>query len=147
MAACGVVCLQEFGQYDDWRIEKNMAVIGEAIKALQKPGGRNATMPFDGYTLYYVGQALYQVGGKHWEDNYPKLRDYLVATQKVDANNSAEHGAWMDHGAGGGGRVGGKPGQLYGTSVACFILAIPNRYLPILQEGKIESLRNKFGGN
>jgi hypothetical protein len=25
--------------------------------------------------------------------------------------------------------------------VACFILAIPNRYLPILQEGRIESLR------
>ena len=145
MAACGVVCLQEFGQYDDWRIEKNMTVIGESIKALQKPGGRNASMPFDAYTLYYVGQALYQVGGKHWEDNYPKLRDHLVATQKVDANNLAEHGSWMDHGAGGGGRVGGKPGQLYGTSVACFILAIPNRYLPILQEGRIESFRQKYG--
>ena len=38
-------------------------------------------------------------------------------------------------------RVGGKPGELYGTAVACFILAIPNRYLPILQEGKIESLK------
>jgi hypothetical protein len=37
--------------------------------------------------------------------------------------------------------VGGKPGQLYATAVACFILAIPNRYLPILQEGRIESLR------
>ena len=31
--------------------------------------------------------------------------------------------------------------RLYGTAVACFILAIPNRYLPILQEGKIESFR------
>jgi hypothetical protein len=40
--------------------------------------------------------------------------------------------------------VGGKPGELYGTSVACFILAIPNRFLPILQEGKIESLRQQF---
>jgi hypothetical protein len=28
--------------------------------------------------------------------------------------------------------------------VACFILAIPNRYLPILQEGKIEGLRGKY---
>src|SRR4029078_7175597 len=27
MAAAGVVCLQEFGQYDDWRISKNMEVI------------------------------------------------------------------------------------------------------------------------
>jgi len=36
-----------------------------------------------------------------------------------------------------------RPGDLYATSVACFILAIPNRYLPILQEGKIESFKNK----
>jgi hypothetical protein len=30
------------------------------------------------------------------------------------------------------------------TSVSCFVLAIPNRYLPILQEGKIDSLRKQF---
>ena len=35
-------------------------------------------------------------------------------------------------------RVGGQPGDLYATSVSCFILAIPNRYLPILQEGRIK---------
>jgi hypothetical protein len=34
--------------------------------------------------------------------------------------------------------VGGKPGDLYGTAVAVFVLSIPNRYLPILQEGKID---------
>lgn len=144
MAAAGVVCLQEFGQYDDWRIEKNMIVIGEAIRPLNKPRGRDGTMPFDAYTLYYVGQALYQVGGKHWEENYPKLRDYLVASQIVNASNPADHGMWQDRGVGGGGRVGGKPGQLYATSVSCFLLAIPNRYLPILQEGKIESLRSQL---
>lgn len=141
MAACGVVCLQEFGQYDDWRIEKNMTVIGESIRQLQKPRGRDGTMPFDAYTLYYVGQALYQTGGQDWEEHYPKLRDHLVATQVVNAGSPTEHGSWHDRGVGGGGRVGGKPGQLYATAVACFILAIPNRYLPILQEGRIESLR------
>ncbi len=36
MAAAGVVCLQEFGQYDDWRIGKNMEVITAAIRE-QKP--------------------------------------------------------------------------------------------------------------
>jgi hypothetical protein len=30
------------------------------------------------------------------------------------------------------------------TSVCCFVLSIPNRYLPILQEGKIDSLRDQF---
>lgn len=145
MAACGVVCLQEFGQYDDWRIQKNMEVIGASISQLPKAKNGDGNMPYDAYTLYYVGQALYQVGGEHWQDNYPKLRDHLVASQAHKPNEPAAHGAWRDQGVQGGGRVGGKEGHLYATSVACFVLAMPNRYLPILQEGKIESLKQKFG--
>jgi hypothetical protein len=143
MAAAGVVCLQEFGQYDDWRIPKNMEVIETAIAELPRPRGHDGSMPFDAYTLYYVGQALYQVGGTTWQRNYPPLREYLVASQLHDPANPQIHGAWRDHGARGGGRVGGRDGELYATSVACFLLAIPNRYLPILQEGQIESLRNR----
>ncbi|MEX2173586.1 MAG: squalene--hopene cyclase [Pirellulaceae bacterium] len=139
MAAAGVVCLQEFGQYDDWRIPKNMELISASIREVPRAGKPDGSMPFDAYTLYYVGQALYQVGGDPWQENYPRLRDYLIASQADGKNNPAERGAWKDHGARGGGRVGGKEGELYGTSVGCFILAIPNRYLPILQEGKIES--------
>ena len=147
MAAAGVVCLQEFGQYDDWRIPKNMEVIQAAIQELPRPRTRDGSMPFDAYTLYYVGQALYQVNGDYWKTNYPKLRDYLVDSQVTDAKNPQGDGAWRDHGARGGGRVGGRDGELYATSVSCFILAIPNRYLPILQEGKIESFRTKAGSN
>lgn len=143
MAAAGVVCLQEFGQYDDWRIEKNLQVILSAVANVERSMQRNVrsgTLPFDAYTLYYVGQALYQVGGSAWSEAYPVLRDYLVRSQQT----SDGAGWWEDRGGNGGGRVGGKPGTLYGTSVACFILAIPNRFLPILQEGKIESLRQQF---
>lgn len=146
MAAAGVVCLQEFGQYDDWRIPKNMDVIAETIKKLPEPDKvkRDGVMPFDGYTTYYVGQALYQVNGEYWKESYPKLRDMLVRSQLHDAKKPDMHGSWIDRGIKGGGHVGGKQGHLYGTSVACFVLAIPNRYLPILQEGKIESLKNSF---
>jgi hypothetical protein len=132
MAAAGVVCLQEFGQYDDWRIPKSMDVVTAAIAKLPPNTHHNGVLPFDDpYTLYYVGQALYQVGGQRWVDNYPRLRDYLVATQLSD-------GSWRE------GRRTGRPGKLYSTAVACFILAIPNRYLPILQEGKIEGIRSKY---
>jgi hypothetical protein len=141
MAAAGVVCLQEFGQYDDWRINKNMDVISAAVKELPKAKGKDGTMPFDSYTLYYVGQALYQVNGDYWKECYPLLRDYLVQSQVAGGKDGKDAGKWIDRGGRGGGRVGGKPGDLYGTSVGCFILAIPNRYLPILQEGKIESLK------
>ena len=135
MAACGVVCLQEFGQYDDWRIPRNMDVIRAEVQHL-KIAKNSAKVPLDAYTLYYVGQAVYQVGGESWQECYPRLRDALVAQQSHHPDQPAQHGFWEA-----GGHVGGKPGQLYGTAVGCFILAIPNRYLPILQEGKIDSLR------
>ena len=142
MAACGVVCLQEFGQYDDWRIEKNMQVILRAIDELPAPR-RDGTLPFDAYTFYYVSQALYQRGGIAWAERYPKLRDYLVASQILAPTNAATHGSWRDNGANGGGKVGGRPGELFGTAVACFVLAMPHRYLPILQEGSIASFEER----
>ncbi len=133
MAAAGVVCMQEFGQYDDWRIPKSMETVIAAIQKLPETPKRSGNLPFDAYTMYYVGQALYQVGGKPWQENYPKLREYLVASQAAD-------GSWRSDGWG----SGGKGGQMYATSVACFILSMPNRYLPILQEGKIEGLGKKY---
>jgi hypothetical protein len=150
MAAAGVVCLQEFAQYDDWRIEKNMEVICEAIRGHDHPQkARSRSRPksralFDPYTLYYIGQALYQVGGARWKECYPLLRDGLIASQahggtSPGGGNSRDDGVWHS-----GGHVGGRPGELYMTAVACFILAMPNRYLPILQEGHIDSLREQF---
>lgn len=139
MAACGVVCLQEFGQYDDWRIPKNLDYIAREVARLNAVQG-NGEVPFDAYTLYYVGQALYQSGGQSWRTNYPVIRDYLVTTQIRRADPSQDDGSWRDTRW-----VHGKPGLLYGTAVGCFILAIPNRYLPILQEGKIDSVREKLG--
>jgi hypothetical protein len=138
MAACGVVCLQEFGEYDDWRIERNMQVLVAKFGSLAPQPHHNGQLPVDAYTLYYAGQALYQVGGKSWQECYPKIRDSLVGAQRIDANNAAQDGHWTDTQ-----HVSGKPGQLYGTAVGCFILAIPNRYLPILQEGKIDSLKTR----
>ena len=82
-------------------------------------------LPFDAYTLNYVGQSLYQVGGPGWRDHYPKLRDSIVKGQRPDGGWSA------------GNHVDGAEGELYGTAVAVFVLAIPYRYLPILQEAKV----------
>ena len=143
MAAAGIVCLQEFGQYDDWRIAKSLEKTVKNIEERAKineaqPNGR---APFnDAYTLYYVSQALYQVGGEPWKSHYPALRDYLVKSQLREPNRPERDGMWES-----GDRVGGRPGEMYMTAVACFVLAIPNRYLPILQEGKIEGLQGRFG--
>jgi hypothetical protein len=139
MAAAGVVCMQEFGQYGDWRIAKSMEIICAAIDELREPRPGSGEMPFDPYTLYYVGQALYQVGGDDWRNSYPKLRDYLVRTQVVEPDKPQQHGMWRAKG-----HVSGLAGDMYSTAVACFVLAMPNRYLPILQEGKIEAWKQKY---
>lgn len=143
MNAAGVVCMQEFGQYDDWRIDKNMANIAAAIKKIPKKNS-NAHLPMDPYTLYYVGQAIYQRGdalsasghGRFWKDNYPRLRDNLVKSQYDKASDKKYHGKWVStkHKT-------GQVGDMWATATACFVLAMPNRYLPILQEGKIEKFR------
>jgi hypothetical protein len=133
MAAAGVVCLQEFGQYDDWRIAKSMERVTTEIAKIKPAKAHNGQMPFDAYTLNYVGQSLYQVGGPGWKQHYPALRDALVGAQVIDPKNPADDGRWAA-----GANVGDKPGNLYGTAVAVFVLSIPNRYLPILQEGKID---------
>lgn len=139
MAAAGVVCLQEFGQYEDWRISKNIDVIRRDVLKLPSRPHRGKVI-FDAYTLYYVAQALYQAGGPAWRECYPRLRDGLVRSQAIAPDTTRTHGKWQD-----GTRVHGKPGELFGTAVACFVLAIPNRYLPILQEGEIEGLQGRFG--
>jgi hypothetical protein len=133
MAAAGVVCLQEFGQYDDWRIAKSMERVTAEIAKVKPQQAHSGRLPFDAYTLNYVGQSLYQVGGPGWREHYPRLRDALVGAQVIDPKNPAHDGKWEA-----GGHVQGKPGDLYGTAVAVFVLSIPNRYLPILQEGKID---------
>ncbi|MFT5127484.1 MAG: hypothetical protein ACI8W8_001087 [Rhodothermales bacterium] len=128
MASCGAVCLQEFGKYNDFRILRSMDKVCADIDSDMKKN--KGTLPFDGYTMYYVAQGLYQIGGKRWQENYPKIRDAIVETQR-ESEKTNEAGSWE------GGRVGGTQGKLFGTAVAVFALSIPNRYLPILQEGEV----------
>ena len=140
MAAAGVVCLQEFGRYDDWRIPKNLDVIRRDLLAEKDWKNRDGRLPCgEAYSLFYVAQAIYQVGGRDWRICYPILRDRLVATQMERPEKPSLDGAWADQK-----RVHGKPGRLFATAVACFVLAIPNRYLPILQEGRIERVADAF---
>jgi len=81
-----------------------------------------------------VSQALYQMGGKLWQDGYPLIRKAVVDSQSRKGNDNnlgaESHGSWTA------GRVGGKSGLMFGTAVGVFTLNIPNRFLPILQQGK-----------
>lgn len=120
MAACGAVCLQEFGEYKDKRINHSLNLAAKRFRDDAKLS--QGHLPVNAYAMFYLAQGLYQVGGNHWKTSYPIVRDAIVKTQAGD-------GAWQ------GGYLGGRPGKLFGTSVGVFALNIPNRYLPILQRG------------
>ncbi len=123
MAACGAVCLQEFGEYDDYRIEQSISFASDRMRSHMSLG--EVQLPLEAYAMYYVVQGLYQVGGKHWRKMYPLIRDAIVKTQHGD-------GFWRDS------RVTGRAGQLFATAVGVFALSVPNRYLPILQRGQMK---------
>jgi hypothetical protein len=131
MAACGVVCLYEFGEFDDPRIPRNLAVVRQAVAKLEIRRDEG-DLPLDAYTLYYVAQALYQAGGRDWREGYPRLRDSLVAGQFSPRGDPRHDGQWRDET-----RVGGKGGELYATAVGALVLALPNRYLPVLHERSV----------
>ncbi|HYW78277.1 MAG TPA: prenyltransferase/squalene oxidase repeat-containing protein [Thermoguttaceae bacterium] len=129
MAACGAVCLQEFGQYDDFRIFRSLDLAAERYRKFVEL--KKNSLPGDAYMMYYLAQGLYQVGNPWWKREYPFVRDTILRTQ-------AEDGSWE------GGHRHGRPGKLFGTAVGAFVLSIPNRYLPILQRG--ERMGRGLGG-
>lgn len=96
--------------------EYNAKEIPEAVKYLQSH--------FDSpqhfyYGHYYASHAMYQVGGKEWEDWYARLVKFFLPQQQPD-------GSWSRtryH----------EVGPVYQTSIACIILSVPAHYLPIFQ--------------
>jgi len=71
------------------------------------------------YGHYYAAHAMYQAGGKDWEDWYKKLVAYFGKNQSPD-------GSW--------GRTNHhEVGPVYQTSIAVIALSVPLHYLPIFQ--------------
>jgi len=68
------------------------------------------------YGMFYLSQALYQRGGKDWDDYYPTICRFLYDKQSGD-------GSWQ----------GDSVGRTYGTAIATIVLQLPYGYLPIYQ--------------
>jgi hypothetical protein len=69
------------------------------------------------YGHYYASQAMFTAGGKWWERYYPPVRDHLLRQQDED-------GSWNVR----------QVGRTFGTAVACFVLQVPCRYLPVVDQ-------------
>ena len=118
MAAAGVVCLQEFGQYDDWRIGKNMDVIGAAIRELtQVLASATAICRSMRTRCITSGRPCTRSAASTGRSTIRCCANYLIGSQIRDAKVPNLHGSWHDNGVRGGGRVGGREGEFYATSV------------------------------
>lgn len=111
ISAAGVAVLYNAGVYDD------QPFVDKAVRYCQrilKPSVNNTGHPF--YAHYYWAQALYQRGGKDWQDYYQTAVTWLLKQQTAD-------GSWK----------GDSVGRAYGTSMALTILQLPYALVPIYQ--------------
>ena len=115
--AVGVLCLELSGKEQHLCDE---ALHGGAylLKHPLKTGDGNLS-----YGVYYVSQALFQLGGNYWETYRPKLHDLLLRQAPPNAN-----GGWSNLGI-----DGQTHGSAYSTAMAVLSLTVEYRFLPIYQ--------------
>lgn len=119
LTAAGVAALQGAGDYDGPEVQKGIQYIYRTFCGAHRPERVVATeirQTFEYlYGHYYGVQAMYQAGGRNWNDYWARLKSELVRFQYDD-------GRWQD-----------LVGPNYATAMATLILQIPLRYLPIFQ--------------
>jgi prenyltransferase beta subunit len=87
----------------------------------------NVIIPVDGhdryhYALFACCQAMYQLGGRHWQEFFPRTVATLLAHQRPDGSWPADT-HWHD----------GQFGNAYTTALVVMSLGAPNQLLPIFQ--------------
>ncbi len=111
-SAAGVACLFYAGVYDGKEIASGVKYLMNNL-----PGKANGAGEYHYYYgNYYAVQAMFLAGGGAWQAYWPAISKELLARQVSD-------GSWQ-----------GEAGTAYATSMACIILQVPNRLLPILQK-------------
>ena len=111
ISAAGVAVLYNAGVYDDQPfVDKAVQFCKHSLKPSVNVTGHHY------YAHYYWAQALYQRGGKDWDDYYTKAAAWLLKQQAKD-------GSWK----------GDSVGAVYGTSIALTILQLPHALVPIYQ--------------
>ncbi len=81
---------------------------------------RNDDM-FPFYGAYYCTQAMFQAGGKYWDEYFAYLKDQLLRNQKED-------GSWAPRVL-----LGTPEVPLQATAMALIALQVPMRFLPIFE--------------
>jgi hypothetical protein len=119
--AAGTCILYYLGDYDAPQVKGGADyILARKPTAGFMPPGDHYYRYFYYYGMFYATQAMYQAGGRHWEEWFPALRTDMLSRQ-----NPAT-GAWntLDSYV---------REETYATAMALLCLEIPNRLLPIFQ--------------
>ena len=119
LTAAGITCLIHASR---WQPHLQRDSLGFLEEKLQTMSANWQGHFFYYYGHYYAVQALYLSDGsgdgrQRWSKYWQRVSGELLDSQLDD-------GSWPN-------RIG--PGSNFGTAVACFVLQVPNQYLPILQ--------------
>ncbi len=118
MTGIGILCLELCGEHGS----EELAAAGEYILSrpprMTDPNGRSTRFRY--YAFYYCGQAMFQLGGKHWTQFAPLMYDALLADQNANGSWSYPDGIL-------------KYNTCYPTSLAILTLTVSARQLPIYQ--------------
>ncbi len=118
MTGAGVLCQQFLGQSTDPRIKKALDYLKQQKVDWDETAGAHVL-----YGWYYVTQAMFQGGGSYWEYWNKQIRDAVVNKQAPDGHWASPTKSKED-----------SNGPVYTTALACLILEVYYRYMPIHQE-------------
>jgi hypothetical protein len=121
LTAAGMCVLTYLGQYTSPKIPKGLDYVMKSMKP-GRGGGGGFHQAYLYYGNYYATVAMYQAGGKYWQEWWPALRDKMVQEQ-------TSGGAWRSGES-------QQYGEAFGTSLALLTLQIPYRFLPIFQRAQ-----------
>jgi hypothetical protein len=114
ISAAAIATLYNAGDYDSKLADDCLHFVWDQFK--QAGGDWDNAWGHGFYAHLYASQAFYQAGDEYWDNYYPRVRDSLC-------NRQAGDGSWMGDGI----------GNTYGTAIACTILQLPYKFLPIYQ--------------
>ena len=125
MAGAGILALAHAGYHKapeatrsgDWILQYNFHDYNE-IEPFQQ-GWKNDRYH---YGLFNCCQAMYQLGGRHWQQFFPDVVKTLLANQQPDGSWPAEN---HHHDA--------QFGNAYTTALVLLTLGAPNQLLPVYQ--------------
>jgi len=113
MSAVGLLCRELCGRHDD---EINRRC-GAYLLGLAQENKLFAGEPtYRAYTIYYASNAMFQLGGKYWEEFAPQLYKHVLNSQSPD-------GGWGQ----------ANYGRAYETAMRVLALTVTYRQLPIYQ--------------